>query len=207
MKKFKLNAVLASVLSLGLVCSSSVCASGITSIIRGVLVERCETEVGERKENTRKEIEICEAFEGYKKWRERNVKPDKPEDRVNWAEQLATILVDEVLEAVLDRFPSLVDYWDEKTKSWVEEQRSHRELGNAFSSPCEMAFALSDIGESLDKLLRSIGSQELDIMFHVMCKIRCKFSSLSDTLYSSLSDMRKNEWLLSHIEESEHEEI
>ena len=192
MKKFKLNAVLASVLSLAVVCSSSVCASGTTSMICRVLVERCKTEVGERKENTRKEIEICEAFESYEQWLERNVKPDEPEDRVNWAEQLATILVDEVLEAVLDRFPSLVDYWDEKTKSWVEEQRSHRELGNTFSSPREMALALNDIGESLEKLLESIDPQELDIMFHVMDKICGKFSSLSHTLYSSLSDMRKN---------------
>ena len=207
MKKFKLNAVLASVLSLGLVCSSSVCASGTTSRVRRDLVKRYRTEVGERKENTLKEIEICKAFECYEQCLERNVEPDKPEDRVNWAEKLATVLVDQVLEAVLDRFPSLADDWHPETKSWVDEQRSHKELRNAFSSPREMAFILGDIGESLEKLLESINPPELDIMFDVMDKIRDKFSSLSYTLHFSLSDMRKNQRLLSHIEESEHEEI
>ena len=186
MKKFKLNAVLASVLSLGLICSSSVCASGTTSRVRRDLVKRYKTEVGERKETTRKEIKICEAFECYEQCLERNVKPDKSEDRVNWAEQLAKILVDQVLEAVLNRFPSLVDYWDKKTKSWVDEQRNHGELENAFSFPCEMVFALDDIAGSLKKLLRSIDPRELGFMYYVMGKIRCKFNSLSDTLYYSL---------------------
>ena len=186
MKKFKLNAVLASVLSLGIVCSSSVCASGTTNMVCRALVIIGETEVGDRNENNRKEIKICKAFECYEQWLERNVKPDKPEDRVNWAEQLAKILVDQVLEAVLNRFPSLVDYWDKKTKSWVEEQRNHGELENAFSFPCEMVFALDDIAGSLKKVLRSLDPRELGFMYYVMGKIRCKFNSLSDTLYYSL---------------------
>ena len=191
MKKFKLNAVLASVLSLGIVCSSSVCASGTTNMVCRALVIICETEVGERKENKRKEIKICKAFECYEQCLERNVKPDKSEDRVNWAEQLAKILVDQVLEALLNRFPSIVDNWNEKTKLLVEERRSHRELGNVYSSPREMMLALNDIRKSLDKLLRSIDPQELGFMGCIMSKIRCKFDSLSYTLYSSLLDMRK----------------
>ena len=191
MKKFKLNAVLASVLSLGIVCSSSVCASGSTNMVCRALVIICETEVGERKENKRKEIKICKAFECYEQCLERNVKPDKPEDKIDWVEQLAKILVDQVLEALLNRFPSLVDYWDSETKLWVEERRRHRELRDVYSSPREMVLALNDISKSLDKLLRSIDPQELGFLGCIMGKIRCKFKSLSYTLYSSLLDMRK----------------
>lgn len=156
MKKIKLNAVLASVLSLGIVCSSSVHASGEGEQFPAQLGQQHVAPAGQNDEQSR----ILDQFAEYSKFRKRVMdsaneikrqideyynRDEEKNERIDGkrevnrqvANTLALPAV-EVLAPVLERIHSLRHTWDDATHAWFHER--------------EIAFLPSDVENYIDMI-------------------------------------------------------
>ena len=134
MKKIKLNAVLASVLSLGIACSSCVHASGKNLEVLRELVGSPETfEVQTTGEYD--EAEIASRFERFENryecarglsevyaraMGEKNVDLQKEFKKASY--RISAVYLVRVLDSVLGRIFSLSQKWSPKTMNWFSKQ-------------------------------------------------------------------------------------
>lgn len=179
MKKFKLNAILASVLSLGIVCSSSVCASGRLKQINSRSSEEYDDFYEKSdEEKARDEIKVLEEiFKEYELYRlsaTRDINTAKESIRepydikkhyniiINVEKEITETLSSRLYELMHTSFKCLYllgRTWDDKTSEWFNEHGLEylTKNGNTFYTMAKenfglLSFAIKDINSNLENL-------------------------------------------------------